>query len=194
MAQELLKGTSTIRLYRHDVESLFYIMLTMGAHCKIVRTKPKAGKEAELQVVMRGGKLPYRDWFDTQDYHTLGVCKGCFFLDRRAVELSPSFEGFREWLEDLRYSFSEGFIYKVYHPSNMPEPPPWKLKRAGGLPGGVKPTPTPLDDETLGGNVDYSAIIEPIRYLKGELEGLIIRYHSPGPLLANPTGAAQPDA
>ena len=31
MAQELLKGTSHLYLYRHDVKSLFYIMLLMSA-------------------------------------------------------------------------------------------------------------------------------------------------------------------
>jgi hypothetical protein len=41
-----------------------------------------------------------------------------------------------------------------------------------------------FDDETLGGHVDYSALIDPVRRLKGELEGLIIRYD---PSISTPT-------
>ena len=33
-----------------------------------------------------------------------------------------------------------------------------------------------FDNETLGGYVDYSTLIDPVRGLEGELEGLIIRY------------------
>jgi hypothetical protein len=51
-------------------------------------------------------------------------------------------------------------------------------KPAGGSGGGA---PVPFDDETLGGRVDYSAFIEPTRYLKGELEGLVIRYETTSP-------------
>ena len=36
-------------------------------------------------------------------------------------------------------------------------------------------TSVPFDNETLGRCVDYSAIIEPTRSLKGELEELTIR-------------------
>jgi hypothetical protein len=54
------------------------------------------------------------------------------------------------------------------------------------------PSPVPFDNETLGGYVDYYAIIEPTRYLKGELEGLVIRYETPLPPL--PTLAGQADA
>jgi hypothetical protein len=33
-----------------------------------------------------------------------------------------------------------------------------------------------FDNETLGGHVNYSALINPVRSLKGELKGLDIRY------------------
>jgi len=36
----------------------------------------------------------------------------------------------------------------------------------------------PFDNETLGGHVHYSALINPVRRLKGGLEGLVIRYDS----------------
>jgi hypothetical protein len=40
----------------------------------------------------------------------------------------------------------------------------------------TKGTPAPFDDETLGGHVHYSALIDPTRNLKGKLKGLVIRY------------------
>ena len=36
----------------------------------------------------------------------------------------------------------------------------------------------PFDDETLGGHVSYSALIDPARNLQGRLKGLVIRYES----------------
>ncbi|KAF9644498.1 hypothetical protein BDM02DRAFT_3272377 [Thelephora ganbajun] len=176
MAQELLKGTSTTHLYRHDVESLFYIMLLMCGRHMIGPTKGGPDTEAKFRIVMREGNLPYQKWFSVRDYDTLGSIKGAFFADKRAIELSPAFEDFRAWLRDLRYCFFEGFKCKLSDPSNQEETPRWKVKQAGGSASGVKPAPIPFDDETLGGYVDYSAIIEPTRYLKGELEGLMIRY------------------
>ena len=188
MAQELLKGTSTTHLYRHDVESLFYIMLLLCGRHTFAHAGNGTSKGARWQLVTREEELPYQDWFRAPNYVMLGSLKGTFFSDKQPIELSPAFEDFRPWLRDLRFVFSEGFKSKLFDPSTQEDTPEWKLKRAGGTAGGVKATPIPFDDETLGGHVDYSAVIEPTRYLKGELEGLIIRYDPP-------TGAAaQADA
>ena len=192
MAHELLLETGTTHLYRHDVESLFYIMLLIGARHTITPAKDGPGTKENFRVVMGEGSRPYQAWFDTQRYSTLGSIKRCFFLDMSAIELSPAVEDFRPWLRDLRSLLSAGFVYKIYHPSKQEEPPLWRQEQAGGSTGGITPSPVPLDDKTLGGYVDYSAIIEPTRYLKGELEGLIIRYETPLPPL--PTDAVQTKA
>ena len=69
--------------------------------------------------------------------------------------------------------------------------PSWMgQNQAEGLGGGVTPDPVPFDDETLGGCVDYSSIIELTKYLKGELEGLIVRYGNKSPL-PTPIGMVQ---
>ena len=174
MAQELLQGLSTIHLYRHDLESLFYIMLLMGARHTIAPAKGGPDTKGRSQVVMLKGTRPYQTWFDTRLYTTLGSIKQSFISNKPAIELSPAFEDFRLWLEGLRYDFSEGFKYKDHH-SGI-QPPPWRRRPTGGSAGGVTPAPVPFDNETLGGHVDYSSIIESTRYLKGELQGLIIRY------------------
>ena len=178
MAYELLMGTSRTHLYRHDIESLFYIMLLMCGRHTIVHSKGGADAKGKSGVVMREGMLPYQDWFGTLKYDTLGSLKNSFFGVTKAIELSPTFEDFRVWLEDLQYRFSDGFELKNSHVK--------REKRAGNSAGSL----TPFDDETLGGKVDYSSFIEPVGCLTGQLKGLLIRY----PSTVNPTSAAPADA
>jgi len=109
---------------------------------------------------MREGELPYQKWFNGQDYDTLGSFKESFFTRMKAIKLSPAFEDIRPWLEELQYCFSEGFELKHGHA---------RRKRRAEL--------APFDDETLGGNIDYSSLIEPAHHLTGELKGLAIRYN-----------------
>ena len=134
--------------------------------------------------MQEGSELPYQEWFDIQDSWTkLGMYKHCFFLHSEAIELSPPFEDFRLWLKDLRCDISRGFRYKRFHPSNCPLSRR-EQKEAEELAHRGKSTPVlPFDDDTLDGCVIYSSIIEPTCYLKGELEGLIIRYDTPPPPL-----------
>ena len=192
MAYELLKGTSTTHLYRHDLESLFYIMLLVGARHTIAPAKGGPDAKGKSQVIRLEGARPYQTWFDTWPYTTLGSIKQSFIWDRPAIELSPAFEGFRLWLEGLHYDFSEGLRYRLRH--SKTQPPLWRRREAGGSAGGVTPAPVPFDNETLGGNVDYPSLLESTRYLKGDLEGLIIRYDTTSPPLSTPTGAVQADA
>jgi len=171
MAHELLTGTSDIHLYRHDVESLFYIMLLTCARHQFDRRD-----EEEWPVLMRDRTLPYQKWFNQYDYDTLGSLKGSFFTRMKPIELSPDFEDIREWLEHPQYCFSDGFELKYAYKK--------RKQRAGDAADEL----TPFDDETLGGNIDYSSLIEPTRSLTGELEGLDIRYNPPS---SPPAGAVQ---
>jgi len=179
MANELLTGTSPIHLYRHDVESLFYIMLSMSAHHTI--GIPKNADKPQV-VVRKSVKLPYREWFNTQDYYTLGCRKGVFFFHSRTIELSPIFEDFRPWLRLLQRHFSRGFMLKP-----PPDDEEWWV--------GVTPAAYQFNDETLGGYISYATVLGPVPYLAGELKGLVIRDpngpSAPGP--STSAGAAQVD-
>jgi len=176
MAHELLKGRSRTHLYRHDMESLFYIMLLMCGRRTIVHSSGEADTEAKSGAVMREGRLPYAEWFGTRNYASLGKYKSSFFLDLEDIDLSPPFEDFRVWLEDLQYRFSEGISARDARMR--------REKRAGNSAG------SPFDDETLGGHINYSFFIEPVGRLTGQLEGLTIRYTS----TVDPTSAAPADA
>ena len=171
MAQELLKGTSPVHLYRHDVESLFYVMLMTSARHSFGTSKRQE---------QRGWtRPPYENWLNERSYHTLGAIKNSFLWDGLAIELSPDFEDFRPWLDDLQDSFSMGFKRR---PTKW-SPKPWRP---------AKPAPAPFDEETLGGYVEYGTILEAIPHLRGELEGLIVRYpkSSSAPASSTLPGAA----
>ena len=178
MALELLKGTSMTHLYRHDIESLFYIMLLMCRRHTIAHSNGEADTRAKSGVVMRKGKLPYQDWFEEQNYNRLGNDKAAFFTFKEAIELSPAFEDFRVWLKVLRHRFSKGFMLKVADESREEE-----------VESSADEHPPSFDEETLGGRIDYSSFIEPVGRLTGQLKGLIIRY----PSTVNPTCAAPAD-
>ena len=174
MAHGLLDGTDTIHLYRHDAESIFYIMLILATHYEV--QAPKKGKGGGIRV--RKGKLLFQGWFDAPDYDTLSEKKADFFGRLRSFEVSPSFKDFHEWLLMLYASFIYGFQAKGQHALQqmMLQPMLQGLGQAGG---GV--TPPAFDEETLGGHVTYPALIGPARRLTGELEGLTIRYDPPPP-------------
>ena len=169
MAHGLLKGTDSFHLYRHDVESLFYIMLILAAHYEI--RAPKKGKGGGLR--MRKGKRHFQDWFDEPNYCTLGRIKSDFFAECGAFEVSPSFKDFHGWLLMLYAPFVCGFQAKRSHSVQQMMRQPM-LQGLGQALGEVA-SPT-FDEETLGGHVTYSTLINPARHLTGKLKGLIIRY------------------
>ena len=77
MTHELLTETAPIHLYRHDLESLFYIMLLMAMR----HTTRTPEGEDKPRVTMRELRLPFDDWFNEPRYHMLSSLKAsCFFI------------------------------------------------------------------------------------------------------------------
>ena len=179
MAHGLLDGSDPLHLYRHDAESLFYIMLILATHYEI--RAPKRGRGGGVRA--RKGPLHFQMWFDAPDYDTLGEKKSDFFTKSKRFKVSPSFEGIHDWLLKLRKSFSRGFRAK----HQLLDGDDTEESCAEG-------TPAPFDDETLGGYVTYSAFVQPARHLKGTLEGLVIRYDPPSHRPASSIGATRAGA
>jgi len=128
-------------------------------------------EEEGPRVLMRGSTgLPYQKWFKGHDYGSLGSFKGTFFSDMQAIELSPVFEDFRPWLQNLPYCFSEGF--KLQPAPNKVVWPQWMPAVTAN---GGNPTTIQFNDKTLGGWIHYAVVLAPVQYLAGELKGLIIR-------------------
>lgn len=175
MAHELLKGTTPIHLYRHDLEALFYVMLLFCGRHIFGTVWDEATKESKVQVVMNKRKLlPYKEWFNEQNYKTLGKHKSSFFLDDEPIVMPEPFKDFTPWMEAIHYYLSEGFKAKISKPTK--KPPKWKSNQNGGSVGRGNVNLESCDDETLGGHIKYTTLIDPIPHLEGELEGLIVRY------------------
>jgi hypothetical protein len=185
MAQELLMGTSATHLYRHDLESLFYVMLLMCGRHELANEKV-GSTTGPLQMVMRGGYRPYQGWFKQQDYDILGSQKVAFFSCSSPIELSPCFEDFRAWLEELQMQFTDGFELKSRWMRK-----PRRRQYHGTSAGEVDNS---FDDETLGNTIDYASFIEPVGWLSGELEGLIVRYDPRAISIPTPTNVINLDA
>ena len=167
MAQELLLGINRPHLYRHDLESLFYVMLLTATRHSI--GIPEGKQESRLVMRREGGekiqfdKLPFHKWFGQCDYETLGSLKGSFFLFEQSINLSPGFKDFKKWLEHLRSCFAKGFKSR---PGAQQEPLPWTT---------AEPVADVFDEETLGGHITYNAVVTPGPYLTGKLKGLVVR-------------------
>jgi hypothetical protein len=136
-------------------------------------------------MVMRGGYRPYQGWFNQKDYGILGNEKSSFFTRSKPIELSPCFEDFRVWLEELQLQFVDGFTLKTRYMMKQK-----RRLRHGTSAGEVDNS---FDDETLGNNIHYASFIGPVRWLSGELKGLIIRYDPKAIPLPTPTGAPSAD-
>ena len=180
MAHELLRGTSPLHLYRHDLESFFYIMLLTAVR-HIIGTPE--GEDKPRVILRRSWDIPREEWFNEPRYNVLGSLKGSFLSESQPITLSPDFEDFLPWLEDLQQCFSSGFsLAAVSH--NMRMNP--ILKAA------VNSNVAEFDDETLGGCVTYAAIMARVPDLAGELQGLVIRdpEYQPLPAEEPPVGTA----
>ena len=180
MAIELLKGTNPTHLYRHDLESLFYVMLVTCCRDTFGFVKDKTTKRVTGSVITLGKRPPFRDWFGEHGYHTLGNIKAGFFSAMEAIELPSIFNDFYPWLKALRLQFSAGFRAKGAYDDE------WESTELYGTSTGRV---NQFDEETLGGYISYSSFIEPVRRLKGKLEGLIIRYDPLQSLLPPPPDA-----
>jgi hypothetical protein len=188
MAVGLLDGIDPIHLYRHDMESLFYIMLILATRYEI--RAPKKGKGGGVWI--RQEQRPFEKWFDQPSYEDLASFKKAFFLDFEHLNLSPTFEDFHGWLLHLQASFISGFQAKSQH--DFQRKIQQRLLAGTSEQAGDKAKFTTFDDETLGGHVTYSSLIRPARHLTGALEGLVVRYDPPSPLPPSSTGAAQANA
>jgi len=167
MAYGLLRGSDLLHLYRHDLESLFYVMLILVTHYEIQSSTEK--EEGGLRVRQGSEELPYKPWFGEPTYKALASYKRDFISDLEDLDLSPAFKDFRGWLWDLRLSFRKGIRDREIHEESAA----LRRHQGGVSEGGNAPG---FDYETLGGHVSYSAFTDPVRKLQGKLQGLVVRY------------------
>ena len=176
MAHGLLTGSDPVHLYRHDLESIFYVMLIATTHYEV----QAFSWEEDGGLLPREGNQPFWAWFEEQpDYPVLGALKSRFFSGEGVIEISSSFTGFYYWFEKLCYPFCYGFRAKrVYGRRTQERLRNLQEQNQLGGPSDDDELP-PFDDETLGGYLTYSKVIETALQLKGELNGLVVRYPPP---------------
>ena len=180
MARGLLDGTDTLHMYRHDVESLFYVILILATHYEI--QAPSEVEDGGIRTRQGLEELPYQAWFDQPSYKTLASFKQTFFSNLEDLDLSPTLESLRGWLDQLQDSFSCGFTAKQeYRRQSRMQQKQRSLKKDQTEESRAKGTPAAFNDETLGGHLTYSALIGPVGDLTGELEGLAVRYPPKSP-------------
>ena len=161
MAYGLLEGSDPSHLYRHDAESMFYIMVMLASRYEI--RAPNG-----VQILQEPRKLPFDGWFDQPSYKELADFKYRFLTRPKwDLELSPTFKDFHDWLRTIRLSFRKGVGAKDKH-EGLVEEYQHQNKRRKAIPR--------FDEETLGGHIHYSTLVEPAPGLKGKLKGLVVRY------------------
>ena len=173
MAHELLRpDIDALHLYRHDLESLLYIMLILATHYEI-------GEDEGIRMRQGPKGLPYQDWFHQSSYKALYFSKQSFLRGLGHLDLSPTFESFRDWLESLHTAFRLGLLSRdIYLENCNARKRRAKVHQDKVSENGV----APFDDETLGGHVCYSAIIDPVDEFKGTpLEDVEVRYKGATP-------------
>ncbi|GAW07701.1 protein kinase [Lentinula edodes] len=127
-------------LYRHDLESLFYIILCLACRYEapgVPAPEPRA----------------YSKWFSGSDQDILGN-KNTFltspFLLAQDLPIQPYFAHFVPWLKRIRYFISEG-----YHARPRPQLEPVDDTDILDLPEDMQPQAS-FNWQTLGGQVTYS--------------------------------------
>ncbi|KAK0213608.1 hypothetical protein IW262DRAFT_318947 [Armillaria fumosa] len=146
MALELLtndeNGNPPKHLYRHDVESIFYVILLLCCRYKLV-TK-QTSSECTIVEPTEVRSL-FKDWYrlgrDTLKDRKLGFFTAIVIFSSK---VNNSFADFQLWVDHLREQFMFGFSARNEHMAR---------KRYGRTTG-------PFDEDTLQGWMSYSVVTE----------------------------------
>ncbi|KAF9004879.1 hypothetical protein BDZ89DRAFT_1026157 [Hymenopellis radicata] len=160
MALDLQKPHQfTVRhLYRHDLESLFYVLLMLVCRHDIVH-RDKYHQELRENP-------PFEEWFDgRQSWAELHRTKGRLYWNRRDFIkscIAPGFNEFEEWVISLWKVLARGFSKR--REAEMWEPQAedftmderlYPALKAGHLKESVMEPQLTVDNETLGKEVSY---------------------------------------
>ncbi|KAF8915052.1 hypothetical protein CPB85DRAFT_1560521 [Mucidula mucida] len=164
MAVDLLRShnSETVHLYRHDLESLFYVMLILSTRHQL------SCNGLPQNILVQRVSPSFSDWFSSSlTWQQLGIAKDCFiktaFRETMSVDnLFPpdsSFVGFRNWIIRLKFVMSLGFNgLENYYDAIV-------MARVLGDTEGRK---TPFDEKTLGGKIQYSTFFDVMKSFAGK--------------------------
>ncbi|KAF8883214.1 hypothetical protein CPB85DRAFT_395513 [Mucidula mucida] len=155
MAHELhaldANGNPPVHLYRHDLESIFYLIILLT--CAYALKKEPNDDGSHLHA---NKSSPCYSWFSMSD---IDLHDKKYKLISRYTTLSipvthDSFQGFAAWIKHIYLRFERGMISKA------------KVERAAALLNDPDmdidddlPATTAFDEETMDGAVSYAAIL-----------------------------------
>ncbi|SJL08483.1 uncharacterized protein ARMOST_11847 [Armillaria ostoyae] len=150
MAYELLinhkNGNPPKHLYRHDVESIFYVILLRCCRYEVVTTQ-KSSDHKISSCTTRIVPSQFDLWY-TLGRHDLSEKKTLFFVRNHPTPpLNSGFTNFQPWIRELHKLFKKGFNPQETHDLYEEEE------------GDEGDEREPFDNETLGDRVSYSAIL-----------------------------------
>ncbi|KAJ3711379.1 hypothetical protein C8R42DRAFT_360305 [Lentinula raphanica] len=128
--------------YRHDVESLFYVMMLFA----FLYSKPsKAVSKTEDEL------YKYEAWHQL-DSLTLSNLKGKIMYQTWSPRVTPFFAGFQDWLQMIHHYFQRGFQKQTTHAQAK-----LLAERFGQKLTSRKPRN--FDREDLDGNISYERMV-----------------------------------
>ncbi|KAK0433401.1 hypothetical protein EV421DRAFT_1997239 [Armillaria borealis] len=143
MAYDLLinnkNGQPPKHLYRHDVESVFYVILLLCCRYKVLAT-PTSSEPAPLTCDKVSS--PFDDWYRLGRATLKDKKIGFIMGDTPAV--NSGFAAFQPWLDDLHQQFLDGHSTRTVH----------SHRRTRGKATGA------FDEETLQNQVSYSIVLD----------------------------------
>ncbi|KAF8915051.1 hypothetical protein CPB85DRAFT_1433253 [Mucidula mucida] len=145
-------------IYRHDLESLFYVMLILFARYEFIAAEPNDDRGERL---VKRRKAPLGEWFDpTLSWDILAEKKQYFITDIPPVTsslhmnhiLSSSFVAFRDWVRLLKLALRKGLVARqevaLEEESGVKDPD--------------------FDRPTLGHHVEFSSFYEVMKNFEGK--------------------------
>ncbi|KAK0476419.1 hypothetical protein IW261DRAFT_1367795 [Armillaria novae-zelandiae] len=172
-AYDLLEKDPPVHIYRHDVESIFNVLVLMCCRYEIQTTSAPEGKDQLVHVP----SVPFESWYD-MSYRQLWNEKRAFFTNESQdrdtlLPVSVSFSEFKTWLTDLYDLISDGFCSRIFFVRSVNSRKNDLIARFLGV-RKSEAAPPQFDDATLGGFVDYEPFFTVMRYFVGQ--DLVVKY------------------
>ncbi|PBK72017.1 hypothetical protein ARMSODRAFT_1017003 [Armillaria solidipes] len=159
MAYELFdddeNGNPPKHLYRHDLESIFYVVLLLCCRCELVT----AQKSSEHEILVRTKvHSEFDEWYRLGRDSLLMASKCAVFMEifEASPKLGSGFTDFQPWIDGFALQFARGFCLRTKHKLDLEDYEPENAVKKFSKPTAMEP----FDDETLKDCVSYSAIVD----------------------------------
>ncbi|KAF9016195.1 hypothetical protein BDZ89DRAFT_994644 [Hymenopellis radicata] len=160
MAIDLLRKNSIQpeHIYRHDLESLFYVMLILFTRYELTAAEPTSSQiQDRAERLAKRSHAPLSEWFDSAlSWEALSKEKLAFINSAEASDsplhtnniISSSFQGFKPWISRLKEALQDGIHARIV-----------ALRKEETAKNNRKAPPS-FDYATFGGEFQYSTFFD----------------------------------